>query len=496
MFGKLQLIHVSTSLTFVACTICLTEAFTTHKSCKPISDVGITGSRTKTQLFFDSPDDKSRSKTQLFFDSPEDKSRSKTELFFDSPDDKSRSKTQLFFDGPDEKSKFELWKFDPLDLSVESPIEDAISNININAENIEESDEDSNLSVWAARGLLLVVAILWGTNFASVKYLETLCFNPPCNHPPSEAALARFGVAAIAALPFVINQRMEIILAGLECGFWIALGYFAQAIALSTISSGQCAFICSLTVVVVPLISALFFGKKIQPVNIISGIAAIMGVGVLEGMVDFNEILHIQPALADTTAIIPSGIAGISTTTASTALASESIGWFSQFANSLGVKEGDLLALGQPIGFGVSFMRIEHYVEKFKDTKNRVVTIAAAECIAVGFLSLLWVMHDFHGTVPNFEYMIEPHRLGAIAWTGIMTTGVAIYLEGFALQVLTATDAALTFASEPVWATLFGAWLLHESMNTNSYVGGALILGACILSATSDTNEGEIEMKD
>jgi len=72
-----------------------------------------------------------------------------------------------------------------------------------------------------------------------------------------------------------------------------------------------------------------------------------------------------------------------------------------------------------------------------------------------------------------------------------MTTGVAIYLEGFALQTLTSTDAAFTFASEPVWATLFGAWLLHESMNTNSYIGGAFILAACLISATSDTSEVE-----
>jgi len=422
------------------------------------------------------------------------------------PNIRSRSRTHLFFDQFDDKPKFELANFDQLKLTSDLPIIIEVDNVGTDIENIDDIDEEKNLSIWAARGILLIVAVLWGTNFASVKYLETLCFNPPCNHPPSEAALARFGVAAIAAIPFVINQRIDIILAGLECGFWVALGYFAQAIALSTISSGQCAFICSLTVVVVPLISAVFLGKKVQPVIIMSGIAAIMGVGVLEGMVDFNELLHIQPAIADATTIISSNIDGIDTASAiasSTTLTaistatSGSIGWFTQFANTLGVKEGDLIAFGQPLGFGISFLRIEHYVEKFKETKNRVLTIAAAECIAVGFLSLLWVLNDFHGIIPNFEYMIEPHRIGAILWTGIMTTGVAIYLEGYALQVLTATDAALTFASEPVWATIFGSWLLHESMNTNSYVGGALILGACILSATSDPPiEGENETEN
>jgi drug/metabolite transporter (DMT)-like permease len=86
----------------------------------------------------------------------------------------------------------------------------------------------------------------------------------------------------------------------------------------------------------------------------------------------------------------------------------------------------------------------------------------------------------------NIFFQIEPHRLGAIAWTGIMTTVVAIYLEGVALQVASATEASLLFASEPVWASLFGAWLLHETLGINSYIGGAIILSACVLSAASE----------
>jgi drug/metabolite transporter (DMT)-like permease len=76
--------------------------------------------------------------------------------------------------------------------------------------------------------------------------------------------------------------------------------------------------------------------------------------------------------------------------------------------------------------------------------------------------------------------------MAAIAWTGIVTTVFAIYLEGVALQTATATDAALTFSSEPVWASLFGLWLLNERLGVNSYVGGAVILIACVLGGMSD----------
>jgi len=80
-----------------------------------------------------------------------------------------------------------------------------------------------------------------------------------------------------------------------------------------------------------------------------------------------------------------------------------------------------------------------------------------------------------------------------VLWTGIVTTIVAIYFQCFALQKASATEAALTFASEPVWATLFSAWLLHEQLTSNSYLGGAVILGACLLSSLSDINEEEEE---
>jgi drug/metabolite transporter (DMT)-like permease len=270
-------------------------------------------------------------------------------------------------------------------------------------------EERQQFGIWAARGLLLLVAMLWGTNFASVKYLETLCFHPPCNHPPSEAALARFGVAAIVSLPLLIGQRKDVILAGFECGLWITLGYITQAMALQTISSGKCAFICSLTVVVVPLLSSLF-GKPIKPINIVSAIIALTGVGVLEGLVDVTSLTEAfagaQPALAAPgTNMAESASAIESFSVANAAMANPGV--LGTMANAIGISKGDLLALGQPLGFGLSFMRIEHYVEKFEDVENRILTIAAAECVIVGVVSLFWVLYDFHGIIPDFGYMVR-----------------------------------------------------------------------------------------
>ena len=193
--------------------------------------------------------------------------------------------------------------------------------------------------------------------------------------------------------------------------------------ALSTVDAGKCAFMCSLTVVIVPVILAVFYGKPIKPTNIISGAMAIAGVGILEGVVDLNQFFAVQPALADaastvvtnaadTTPVIAANVVEASSMTVSSATSTvgESSGWLSSLASSLGLTKGDLLAFGQPFGFGISFLRIEHYVEKFKDVENRIMTISAGQCIAVGLLSLVWVLFDFHGTLPNFGYMVSRHN--------------------------------------------------------------------------------------
>jgi drug/metabolite transporter (DMT)-like permease len=286
------------------------------------------------------------------------------------------------------------------------------------SDEVIDDKETHKLGIWAARGILLLVAMLWGTNFASVKYLETLCFHPPCHHIPSEAALARFGVAACVSIPLLIGQRKDIILAGLECGLWITIGYITQAMALSTISSGKCAFICSLTVVVVPLLSA-FFGRPIRPINIVSALIALTGVGVLEGLIDVTSLTSFltgsQPALAESMVSLQP-LSSVTSTSTTTMQSLDNPDFLVSIANSMGVTKGDILALGQPLGFGFSFMRIEHYVEKFKDVENRIITITAAECVLVGVFSLFWVLYDFHGTLPNFGYMVRFQMLYKISF--------------------------------------------------------------------------------
>lgn len=74
------------------------------------------------------------------------------------------------------------------------------------------------------------------------------------------------------------------------------------------------------------------------------------------------------------------------------------------------LSKGDLIALGQPFGFGLAFMKIEEYVEYFEHEMkipNKVMILSAVQCMTVGFLSLLWVLWDYHGQIPDMSYMVR-----------------------------------------------------------------------------------------
>ena len=96
--------------------------------------------------------------------------------------------------------------------------------------------------------LMLAVAMLWGSNFPAVK--ATL----EAGLPGSAAAALRFSVAALALLPLLKPPEgekelpRELVLGGLECGCWLALGYIAQSLALHDLPAGTVAFLASLQV--------------------------------------------------------------------------------------------------------------------------------------------------------------------------------------------------------------------------------------------------------
>ena len=71
----------------------------------------------------------------------------------------------------------------------------------------------------------------------------------------------------------------------------------------------------------------------------------------------------------------------------------------------------------------------------------------------------------------------------AVAWTGIITTALNRFIETTALGKMKSAEASVILATEPLWASLFAALWLREDFGANDYIGGALIVGACLATA-------------
>jgi drug/metabolite transporter (DMT)-like permease len=310
-----------------------------------------------------------------------------------------------------------------------------------------------------ARWLLIVSAALYGTNFAVVKSLVDVI-------PPEIFGTMRFGLAALATLPWLVwpsdksssnTKQLEdgkqrsfwqsnewgSTMAGLEVGVWTSIGYLAQAEGLGTTLASTSAFVCSLAVVVVPVLDLILSGgqKRGRREQWFGMVMALVGVALLE--------------------------------------------FGSNGDSFVGFSRGDLVSLIQPFAFGIGFIRMEAAMRKFPTEAKRTT---AGQLLAVFFASAAYMALQHPSPAWDTAAILQqtlhdPMIWAGLVWTGIVTTALTVYMETVALQTLTATETTVIFSTEPLWGALTAALLLGESFGPKAIAGGGLVIGACLVSS-------------
>ena len=220
-------------------------------------------------------------------------------------------------------------------------------------------------------------------------------------------------------------------------GLWNAVGYISQAVGLQTTSASSSAFICSLAVVVVPLLDFFFDGKKIKTKDLVALALSVLGVGLLE--------------LTD----------GASFTL------------------------NDAFTFIQPLAFGVGFWRMEKAIAKHPSSAKM---LTAAQLLAVAGVSDLYcAATSFQTPFPDAaqitHWLTTPAVLGALLWTGLITTALTVFFETLSLKHISAGEATLLFSTEPIWGSLFAAATMGETFGVQGLAGAAVILFTCIWSS-------------
>ena len=320
------------------------------------------------------------------------------------------------------------------------------------------------------RGVVVILCALWASNFACAKVVLA---QPGVD--PSLYAVARFSIAALSLLPGTIGAaRGGSISAAtargaVVCGSWVAFGYLGQTVGLMTTTPSRACVICSLNCIFVAIVAELTRVGRARD----RGYAA-----------DF-DLRKLIPALIAVTgvAIIElKGAAGNPT-------------W------------GDLICFSQPIGFGMGYLQLE---ELMRREPGAALPVSGIKLAVVAAAALLLFEASPHAaaeaagvavagvppggmTVPDFAPILSsPVALGAIFYTGLVTTSLALWVESVAFQRVKATDASVILTTEPLFAAATSAVLVGERFGPSDAIGAFFIVGACIYAIRMEDSSREV----
>jgi len=273
---------------------------------------------------------------------------------------------------------------------------------------------------------LAFCTFLWGSTFVVVK-------NSLDQSSVFVFLAVRFSLAGLCMAVFgwrvLRDLRRDEIFAGARLGFFMFAGYAFQTAGLQYTTASNSGFITGSSVVLVPLILALFWGKRVTLWIYFGTIAAAAGLYLLT-----------VPA---------SGIAHLN--------------------------RGDVLTFFAAGSYAVHIILVGEYTHEHSAAALSVLQVVA--CAGMAWLTAFGA-HAIRWQAMRFE------SSGAL-WLGIVVcavfaTAIAFSLQLWGQQYTTPSHAAILFTLEPVFAVATSYVVLGERLGARSLAGAALVLAGIL----------------
>jgi drug/metabolite transporter (DMT)-like permease len=268
--------------------------------------------------------------------------------------------------------------------------------------------------------------LLWGATFVVVKNA--------LDHSSVFMFLAvRFSVAALlmaAFRPHALRRlKKEELLAGAALGLFMFGGYAFQTAGLQYTTPAKSGFVTGSSVVMVPLLLAIFWGRRLAPWAYAGALAAVAGLYFLT--VPAEGLSHLN--------------------------------------------RGDLLTFGAAL-YAIHIILVGEYTRQHSVAALSVLQVAACAglaWIAAGALGVLgW-------QAPRFAWRWELYVGTAIC--AVLATAVAFPIQLWAQQYTTPSHAAILFTLEPVIAAITSYIVIGERLIARSMLGAVFVLGGILL---------------
>ncbi|MEU9015306.1 DMT family transporter [Streptomyces sp. NPDC048479] len=264
---------------------------------------------------------------------------------------------------------------------------------------------------------LVCAAAVWGWS-----YIATVWILPEMSTPSLIAG--RFLLAGLIMLLIrpkaVLTLGRRHTLAGLGLACCLTAGALLQTQGQLYIEAAQSGFLCSLFVVLTPLVARLLFKTAIAPAVWGAALTATAGLAVIS----FNGV-------------------------------------------SLGL--GTWLTLGGALGYALQMVLLAQYAER-----DKVYGLAALQLLGTGALGACWAVPT------GFDLPDTGAGWGWLIYLTLMATLGMYAVQTWAQARVSATSAAVVMASEPLFVALFSV-LVGSALASRTVVGGLLILAAMYL---------------
>lgn len=278
------------------------------------------------------------------------------------------------------------------------------------------------IGILASGGLILTAAI-WGFAFVVVKdSVDTI--------PPVYMVSIRYTIAAVL-LGFVLIPQFKKLnryywIHGAVTGLMLALGYITQTIGCKYTTAGKNAFLTTIYVILIPLISWPLNKKRPHFVVFLSAVMALVGIGLL-------------------------------------ALRNE--------GGVLGFNVGDILTLICGLFYALHII----FTAKFSQDKNPVILTWIQFIVAAVFSWAVSPLIDGSFSVA----LLKSSRVNfSMLYLGIFSSLVAFLLQNICLKYMESSLASLFLSLESVFGVIFSTIFLRERMTLVMIIGCVLIFAA------------------
>lgn len=273
---------------------------------------------------------------------------------------------------------------------------------------------------------LAFCTLLWGCTFVVVK--NSLDHASVFVFLALRFTLAGSFMAVCRPRVFRALQREEIF-AGVRLGFFMFCGYAFQTAGLKYTSASNSGFITGSSVVLVPLVLVLFWGRRATVWVYAGTIGAAVGLYLLT--------------------IPASGVAHLN--------------------------RGDVLTFFAALSYAVHIILVSEYSKEHSAAALSVLQVLACAALAwptaFGASAIHW---------QPFALTSTPGLWIGIAICALLATAVAFWLQLWAQQFTTPSHAAILFTLEPVFAVITSYFVLGERLGARAIAGAALVLAGIL----------------